>query len=654
MAKGGSETSTVNKSTPAFTGNVPSSVELYDQSLDNSLRKEIVYKELDRVPVNITDTNPLSPNYLRITYLPNEFKLGKNLIRIRPNIPAFEENTQLYIEIIDYNGDPVYYETELNSETDDTFVIISVYIYEDTPPGPCAVYILGTLKDSPIPAQNQIYPVNFRWANIINIDTAEKTDSPVIFTTLPKVTVLSNTSSYDISVYNGGSPFTSSKYYNLSLNNGILNPSITPLNSLDTFTASMSTGDLYVNYEDIQLITPARFTSNFLLGNGITASIKDYISNKSMTLDSPIVIYQQNKSEQIVLQHAIFKTASIAYEQGPSSIIAGNFKKRILNVLFEDLDPFAGQIRSVKTMYRNMSLQNTEYLLLSDFLIPSTNIYEGFNPLSASFSLLLPDSEIDEYYDVRFEFYNNENIPSKQILTIRNLLAPGIPDVTVNSNGILMIDPVNATVDGKNISRTLYQDYDIHGIYYSAVQALTGSSYPINDSCDQRKSITQFTAFVPDGSSYVTVYYNAAIINLTEQTVSSEQGYYNYNTMLSIHEMSTSSYSNFTYDIDQIALPKILESTASITMYSGMPANQTAFAYPVQHTVQLPETNKLYRFSLSHNITVTGSGTINSASFDVSCSLKDLNILSSGFLFISASKTSYISGAYSYNIPNVI
>ena len=67
-----------------------------------NVAKEIVYKELDRVPVPVTDTDPNSPNYLRITYLPNEFNLGKNLIRIRPNIPEFIEDTQLYVEIIDY------------------------------------------------------------------------------------------------------------------------------------------------------------------------------------------------------------------------------------------------------------------------------------------------------------------------------------------------------------------------------------------------------------------------------------------------------------------------------------------------------------------------------------------------------------------------
>jgi hypothetical protein len=620
------------------------------------VKKEIVYKELDRVPVPITDTDPNSPNYLRVTYLPDEFSLGKNLIRIRPNIPAFAEESQLYVEIIDYNGDPVYYEIEINSETKDLFIIISVYIYEDTPPGPCAVYILGTLKNVPIPEGNKIYPINFRWTQIINIDTSEKTKSPIIFTTLPKVSVIANTASYDILSYSGGAPFTSSYFYNVHLHNGVLNPSITALNTSDTFNSAMITGQLYAKYEDIQLLIPNRFSTNYLLGGGVTASIQNYLTSKSLTLDEPIVIYQQNRTDQIILESAIFKTASIAYEQDPSGIIQNTFKKRLLTVNFTDLDPFVGQIRNVKTLYRDTALKTTEYLLLSDFIIPSINVLNGFNPMTASFSLVLPDAEIDEHYDIRFEFYNNETAPSLQVLEIRDIIVPGIPDVIVNTGGILMVDPVASTLDGKNMVRTLYQDYDIHTLYTSSLKMPTGSSYPTVNLYyyDQQKSIAQFTAFIPDGASYITAYYNAAVINLSQKTLSEDLGYYNYNVMLSVYEMSTSSYTNFRYDTDEISLPKVLTSTASITMYSGDPTNHTAFAYPIKHTVQLPETGKLYRFSLEHNITVTGSiGGINSASFDVSCSIKDIDILSSGFLFVSGARPTYISGAYSYNIPSI-
>jgi hypothetical protein len=634
---------------------IPTSAALLesDSTID---KKEIVYKELDRIPVTITDVDPDSPNYLRVTYLPSEFSLGKNLIRIRPNIPVFAEESQLHVEIIDYNGDPIYYEIEINSETKDLYIIISVYIYEDTPPGPCAVYILGTLKNVTVPDNNKIYPVNFRWTKIINIDTSEKTKSPIIFTTLPKIAVIANTGSYDIVSYSGGAPFTSSYFYNVYLHNGFLNPSITALETLDVFNSAMSTGKLYAEYEDIQLLIPNKFSTTNLLGGGVTASIQNYLTSKSLTLEEPIVIYQQNKVDQIILESAIFKTASIAYEQDPSGIVQSTFKKRIVTVNFTDLDPFVGQIRNVKTLYRDTALKTTEYLLLSDFIIPSTNVPEGFNPPTASFSLVLPDSEIDEHYDIRFEFYNNETVPSLQVLEVRDIIVPGIPDVVVNNNGILMVNPSTSVLDGKNLVRTLYQDYDIHTLYTSSLQMLTGSSYPTVNSykSDQQKSITQFTAFIPDGASYVTAYYNAAVVNLSQKTLTQDLGYYNYNVMLSVYEMSTSSYTNFSYDTDEILLPKVLTSTASITMYSGDPANQTAFAYPIKHTVQLPETGKLYRFSLEHNITVTGSiSNINSASFNVSCSIKDIDILSSGFLFISGARPTYVSGAHSYNIPSI-
>lgn len=634
---------------------IPSTAALLatDSTID---KKEIVYKELDRIPVRVTDVDPNSPNYLRITYLPKEFSLGKNLIRIRPNIPAFTEESQLYVEIIDYNGDPIYYEIEINSETKDLFIIISVYIYEDTPPGPCAVYILGTLKNVTIPDSNKIYPVNFRWAQIINVDTSEKTKSPVIFTTLPKVAVTSNTASYDILSYTGGSPFTSSYFYNVHLHNGFLNPSITVLESSDTFKSSMTTGRLYAKYEDVQLLIPNKFSTTNLLGGGVTASIQNYITSKSLTLEEPIVIYQQNRSDQIILESAIFKTASIAYEQDPEGTIQSSFKKRIISVNFTDLDPFVGQIRNVKTLYRDTALKNTEYLLLSDFLVPSIDVPIGFNPPTASFTLVLPDSEVDEHYDIRFEFYNNETVSSLQVLEIKDITVPGVPNVVVNSSGILMVNPTTSILDGKNLVRTLYQDYDIHTLYTSSLRMPTGSSFPTVNlyKYDQQKSIAQFTAFIPDGASYITTYYNAAVINLTQKTLPEDLGYYNYNVILSVYEMATSSYASFTYDTDEILLPKILTSTSSIVMYSGDPATQTAFAYPIRHTVQLPETGKLYRFSLEHDITISGSiGGINSASFDVSCSIKNIDILSSGILFVSGARPTYVSGAYSYNIPSI-
>ena len=42
-----------------------------------------------------------------------------------------------------------------------------------------------------------------------------------------------------------------------------------------------------------------------------------------------------------------------------------------------------------------------------------------------------------------------------------------------------------------------------------------------------------------------------------------------------------------------------------------------------------------------------------SASFETSCSIKDIDVVSSGFLFISGSRPTYVSGAYDYYVPTV-
>ena len=648
---------------------IPTSVILGNLTDSNQLKKEILYTELDITPVTILDTDPFSLNYLRITYIPDEFNLGKNLIRIRPDITQFVEGTQLYIEIIDYNGSPIYFETELNSETDDNFIIISVYIYDDTSPGPCAVYIGGTLKNVPIPntERNAIFPINYKWRQIINVDVTEKTKSPIIFTTLPSIQASAGSASYATLQYAGGSSVATHTYYNLYVRNGYIDPVLSIQGAAPIFSSSMAGGKLYVNYNDINLIKPPRFTSNLLYGTGITASIDNFITSKSLSLTEPIVIYQVNKTDQVIINEASFRTASIVFEQDPIGTIASGFERRTLSVTFTDLDPFAGQIRNIKCMYRDTALENTEYLLLSDFLIPSDNVFEGYNPISASFTFLIPDSEIDERFDFRFEFFNNEHAPSKQVLEVKDILVPGVAESIVNNDGVLMVDPNTSTLDGRNLVRTLYQDYDVHTLYtsqsvtldnsypshvnYPAITAINGKpAWPFNPPFSQ--SLADFTAFIPGGSDYVTMYYNVNLINAREIT-GDYRGEYSYNVKLSAVVMSTASYSAFDYPND-VTQSIVSSSISSITLSSAYSTGHMCIGYPIRHVMRLPETNKLIRFKLDHYI-FTGDNLVappDSVSYVVSASIKDINILSSGYLFYSASQGTYISGALNYSIPS--
>lgn len=566
----------------------------------NEYKKEIVYKELDKIAVEIIDRDNLSRNYLRLTYLPDEFRLGKNLIKIRPNVGVFEQNTYLYVEVIDYNGEPIYYEVELNSDSDDNFIIISVYIYEDTCPGPCAVYIAGTLKDYDVPDDGRQFPVNFRWEQIINIDTTERTTSPIIYTVPPSVTLISNTSSYSVLGFSGGTPYTSSNYTNLYLYNGFLNPSITPLNKLDIFKPSMGSGELRGNFSDIVLKSPSGLKT-YPLTNGFTASITTFVNEKSMQLKDPIVIYQY-RAEPIVIESATINKAYINFEQSESIVTQRNFKKRVLTVQFDNLDPFVGQVRTIKTSIRDTALKNTEYLLLSDFEVPSSKVNKGFNPVSIQCSIVLPDSYQDQYYDIKFEFYNNETIPSSETAELFGILVPAAPPVDVEINN------EDGTIDAVNLVRTLWQDFDTRCVHTSSTLISSGD-------IAVSKSIAQFTAFIPEGAPYITTYYNAAFINLVQKT-GADRGLYSYNTILSAYEMDTSSYADFAFDVDRPLNPPVYTSQASIIMDSGYPTNQTAYGYPIKHIAKLPVLNKLYRFTLDHNLSVPYSSSTSGIVFD--------------------------------------
>ena len=113
-----------------------------------ALRKKVSYFGLKDLPYDIVDTDPLSLDFFRIVDFPDNFQAGKNLFKIRAHPTNFVDGAEIYIEILDYNGSPVYYEPLRYREADGTRVI-SVYIYPDTSPGPAVVYLASRAKINP-------------------------------------------------------------------------------------------------------------------------------------------------------------------------------------------------------------------------------------------------------------------------------------------------------------------------------------------------------------------------------------------------------------------------------------------------------------------------------------------------------------------------
>jgi len=145
--------------------------------------------DLLRLPVLIEDTSLNSTGYFNITEFPSYFGSGKNLIRLKGNTGNLLQNSPIYVEILDTNGDTLYYELPNFSEKDLTRYI-SAWVYNDelnrfnTPNGIGKVIICGTAQTTrdgvPVPTQWK-NNVNVRWTRDINITREKKSPSKIVF-----------------------------------------------------------------------------------------------------------------------------------------------------------------------------------------------------------------------------------------------------------------------------------------------------------------------------------------------------------------------------------------------------------------------------------------------------------------------------------------
>ena len=110
-------------------------------------RKQLFKQNLNAVPVLIED-NSQESIYFNIKQLNSYFTGGRNAFLIT-GTGLLEPNTEIFIEMLDVNGNPIYLEAVRNFAEAGSRVI-SIEIYENTPRGPAILTILGTAREQGI------------------------------------------------------------------------------------------------------------------------------------------------------------------------------------------------------------------------------------------------------------------------------------------------------------------------------------------------------------------------------------------------------------------------------------------------------------------------------------------------------------------------
>ena len=116
----------------------------------------------------INDTNPNS-EYFRITEFKDTFTGGKNGFLIEGS-QYLLESTEIKIEILDVDGEPIYYEPGdgIPEYYEGLSKLVSVHVYEDTPIGLAKITILGEAKEF-VDSEGVVQPIPDDWKGVYNV-----------------------------------------------------------------------------------------------------------------------------------------------------------------------------------------------------------------------------------------------------------------------------------------------------------------------------------------------------------------------------------------------------------------------------------------------------------------------------------------------------
>ena len=330
-------------------------------------RKEAIYKGLQFTPVYFEDTSLTSPDYFQISEFPNRLTAGKNLFKLRGNPQNLKVGGALGIEILDYNGDPIYYEV-VDYIDEDKSRVIAIYIYEDTSPGDCTITLLSeavTINNTNVPAEWQNKP-NIRWIRSVSVNPNVSNVSEIIFETEPELVVEEIIGvQLDRTYANGQFPIYTTGQIRYYLYNN--QPAIEIIGG--TFTSDMSTGTITVATPSNPTPTP-----NYVVATTpYVSTIKKILSPTTALLDTDYTVYSSQSISSHTYNAFGYSAFSLSYEATATYTPTEN-SQSFAYIQVKGLDPATGDVSRIKVFTNNNGTIGS-WDLVNDVELEETEIF---------------------------------------------------------------------------------------------------------------------------------------------------------------------------------------------------------------------------------------------------------------------------------------
>ncbi len=385
---------------------------------------------VDNIAVLVDDKTSSSPNYFRVSDVPQILTKGKNLIKISGHPTNLKEDTQIFIDVRDSNGNPIYYEIPDYIE-DDKSRVISIWVYHDkgddnTPNGEATITLVGVANNDvdglPVPASYK-NKLNVRWQTKVNVDRDRSSTTPIIFNSngiTPSLILSESIESYQNQPQSGND-------LDLTVQEGKVRyifkgkTPIVQITDGTTFNQEMQDSSIILS----NFTTPATPKSkeeptnlNFFSG-----SIKRVTNTTTVQLNNPYTASFQNREG---LKHTYDSVEESDYKIEyfrTSSNVATENQRSFVNISFNNVDPIAGVVDKIKVLQKSDGLPG-EFELLNEVAVP----------FSSSFSVKIP--------------MPSENLQDPKLLKIQYLNSIGEISRTETNIGPFVFQGGNSYIGG--------------------------------------------------------------------------------------------------------------------------------------------------------------------------------------------------------------
>jgi hypothetical protein len=334
----------------------------------------------------------INSKYFRISEINDTLTAGKNGFLIEGS-PHLKETTELKLEVLDVEGNPVYIEPGRGFPVEyyeGTSILVSIYVYDETPIGIGTITVLGEAKtyinsngvEAPIPEEWQ-GSYNIKWERDIKINKLLLNEDKVRFYQRPLITINEIVK----------------PIFDVAIENITQSGSVIGIPQIPTTNTDLSTWTAGTEY---QLYTADTFWTSSIIGNPIdvdvagepyAATVIEVLNNKNILVDLP---YTENN---IVLPFTSSTyTSSFDYNEEAiltPSELTGSFA----NIQISRLRTFVGDVARVK-IFRKSRNDVGDFQLLQDLKLESSELLvdltaTGSNEITYG---IFNDSNLDTYW----------------------------------------------------------------------------------------------------------------------------------------------------------------------------------------------------------------------------------------------------------------